>query len=113
MSLGRVLAQQEAAVLDAQIGHLGECKFLSEQEIVELAAKCKVGLCWHLVGGCTYGLAACRRAAVGLGSRLACGFLARILKTVCVDSLPCRHVPMIASLTRGMHAACKESRMQW
>lgn len=42
MSLGRVLAQQEAAVVDSQIGHLSDCKFLSEQEVVELAAKCKV-----------------------------------------------------------------------
>jgi hypothetical protein len=45
MSLGRVLAQQEAAILDAQIGQLGECKFLSESDVVELAAKCKVGVC--------------------------------------------------------------------
>jgi len=42
MSLGRVLAQQEAAILDAQIGQLAECKFLSESDVVELAAKCKV-----------------------------------------------------------------------
>lgn len=42
MSLGRVLAQQEAAILDAQIGQLSECKFLSESDVVELAAKCKV-----------------------------------------------------------------------
>ena len=40
--LGRVLAQQEAAILDAQIGQLSECKFLSEADVVELAAKCKV-----------------------------------------------------------------------
>lgn len=42
MSLAKVLAQAEAAVLDAQIGQLKQVKFLSEQEVVGLAAKCKV-----------------------------------------------------------------------
>ena len=42
MSLGRVLAQQEAAVLDAQIDKLSGCKTLTESEVVELASKCKV-----------------------------------------------------------------------
>jgi serine/threonine-protein phosphatase 2A catalytic subunit len=42
MSLGRVLAQQEAAVLDAQVDKLSECKTLTESEVVELASKCKV-----------------------------------------------------------------------
>lgn len=43
MSLAQVLAQQETAVSDARIAQLSECKFLSEQEVIELAAKCKVG----------------------------------------------------------------------
>lgn len=43
MSLGQVLAQQETSVSDARISQLSECKFLSEQEVIELAAKCKVG----------------------------------------------------------------------
>jgi hypothetical protein len=43
MTLAKALATQEAAILDAQIGQLSEVKFLSEQEVVELASKCKVG----------------------------------------------------------------------
>lgn len=43
MSLAKVLAQQETAISDARIAQLSECKFLSEQEVIELAAKCKVG----------------------------------------------------------------------
>jgi len=43
MSLAKVLAQQETAVSDARVSQLSECKFLSEQEVIELAAKCKVG----------------------------------------------------------------------
>lgn len=43
MSLAQVLAQQETTVSDARISQLSECKFLSEQEVIELAAKCKVG----------------------------------------------------------------------
>lgn len=39
--LAKTLTQQEAAVRDAQIGQLSECKPLSEQEITELASKCK------------------------------------------------------------------------
>jgi hypothetical protein len=42
MSLAQVLAQQETTVSDARISQLSECKFLSEQEVIELAAKCKV-----------------------------------------------------------------------
>ena len=42
MSLAQVLAQQETAISDARISQLSECKFLSEQEVIELAAKCKV-----------------------------------------------------------------------
>jgi hypothetical protein len=65
MSLGRVLAQQEAAVLDAQIGQLSECKFLSETDVVELAAKCKVGATWwqSSLRACARGLAAATRRA--------------------------------------------------
>jgi hypothetical protein len=47
MSLAQVLAQQETAISDARIAQLSECKFLSEQEVIELAAKCKVG--WRSV----------------------------------------------------------------
>jgi hypothetical protein len=43
MSLAKVLAQQETAISDARIAQLSDCKFLSEQEVIELAAKCKVG----------------------------------------------------------------------
>lgn len=43
--LAGVLAQQETAISDARISQLSECKFLSEQEVIELAAKCKVGGC--------------------------------------------------------------------
>lgn len=43
MSIAQVLAQQETSVSDARISQLSECKFLSEQEVIELAAKCKVG----------------------------------------------------------------------
>lgn len=43
MSLEKTLAQQEAAVNDARIAQLSDCHFLSEQEVIELAAKCKVG----------------------------------------------------------------------
>lgn len=43
MPLAQVLAQQETAVSDARVSQLSECKFLSEQEVIELAAKCKVG----------------------------------------------------------------------
>lgn len=43
--LAGVLAQQETAISDARISQLSECKFLSEQEVIELASKCKVGGC--------------------------------------------------------------------
>ena len=39
--LGRVLAQQEAQVLEAQIEQLSGCRFLPEADVVELAAKCR------------------------------------------------------------------------
>lgn len=42
MSLDKTLAQQEIAIADARIAQLGDCRFLSEQEVIELAAKCKV-----------------------------------------------------------------------
>lgn len=61
MSLGRVLAQQEAAILDAQIGQLAECKFLAEQDVVDLAAKCKVRS-WHGDKGCKGLYNPCNRA---------------------------------------------------
>jgi hypothetical protein len=48
--LAGVLAQQETAISDARISQLSECKFLSEQEVIELAAKCKVGWCMGGVG---------------------------------------------------------------
>jgi hypothetical protein len=42
MSLATLLSRQEAAVLDVQIAHLSGVQFLTEKEITELAAKCKV-----------------------------------------------------------------------
>jgi hypothetical protein len=42
MSVEKVLAQQETAISDARIAQLSECRYLSEQEVIELAAKCKV-----------------------------------------------------------------------
>jgi serine/threonine-protein phosphatase 2A catalytic subunit len=39
--LGKVLSQQEALQRDAQIGTLSECRVLTEDEVVELASKCK------------------------------------------------------------------------
>jgi hypothetical protein len=42
MSLEKVLAQQETAISDARLAQLSECRYLSEQEVIELAAKCKV-----------------------------------------------------------------------
>jgi serine/threonine-protein phosphatase 2A catalytic subunit len=39
--LGKTLSQQEALERDAQIGQLSDCKVLSEEEIVQLASKCK------------------------------------------------------------------------
>jgi serine/threonine-protein phosphatase 2A catalytic subunit len=39
--LAKTLSQQEAAARDAQITQLSDCKVLSEEEVVELAAKCK------------------------------------------------------------------------
>eukprot|EP00775_Hariotina_reticulata_P008361 gene8361-8545_t len=41
MSVANVLAQQQAAISDARIGQLSECKFPSEQQVIELASKCK------------------------------------------------------------------------
>ena len=41
MSVGRVLATAEAALLDAQVDHLSACRHLPEAEVVALAAKCK------------------------------------------------------------------------
>ena len=41
--LAKTLSQAEALLLDANIDKLSDCKFLSEQEVVELATKCKVG----------------------------------------------------------------------
>jgi hypothetical protein len=40
--LAKTLSQAEAQLYDANIDKLGECKHLSEQEVVELASKCKV-----------------------------------------------------------------------
>lgn len=42
MSLEKTLAKQETAIDDVRIAQLSECQFLSEQEVIELAAKCKV-----------------------------------------------------------------------
>ncbi len=42
MSLATLVARQEATILNAQIATLSEVKFLSEQEVIQLAAKCKV-----------------------------------------------------------------------
>ncbi len=39
--LAKTLSQQEAQQRDAQIGTLSDCKVLSEDDVVELAAKCK------------------------------------------------------------------------
>ena len=39
--VAKVLSQQEATVRDAQVSQLSECKVLSEDEVVELASKCK------------------------------------------------------------------------
>eukprot|EP00955_Chlamydomonas_euryale_P107654 365788-Chlamydomonas_euryale.AAC.5 len=39
--LSKVLSEQEAVLRDAQIGQLSECKVLSEEDVVELANKCK------------------------------------------------------------------------
>jgi serine/threonine-protein phosphatase 2A catalytic subunit len=39
--LAKTLSQQEAQIRDAQIGTLSDCKVLTEEEVVELAAKCK------------------------------------------------------------------------
>lgn len=41
MVLAKALSQQEAQVRDAQVAQLSECKALSEEEVVELATKCK------------------------------------------------------------------------
>jgi hypothetical protein len=43
MSLAKVLAQAEAQQLDAHVDTLSGCKTLAEGEVIELAAKCKVG----------------------------------------------------------------------
>jgi hypothetical protein len=43
--LAKTLSQVEAQLLDTNIEKLSDCKFLSEQEVVELASKCKVGGC--------------------------------------------------------------------
>ncbi len=40
--LAKTLSQAEAQLYDANIDKLSECKHLSEQEVVELASKCKV-----------------------------------------------------------------------
>ena len=50
--LAQTLSNQEALVVDNQVSHISDCKHLSEEEVVELAAKCKVEtlLCcalWH------------------------------------------------------------------
>jgi serine/threonine-protein phosphatase 2A catalytic subunit len=39
--LSKTLTQQEATVRDGQIAQIRECKVLAEEEVVELAAKCK------------------------------------------------------------------------
>ncbi len=39
--LAKTLSQQEAQQRDAQIGTLSDCKVLTEDDVVELAAKCK------------------------------------------------------------------------
>ena len=41
MSLAKLLSQQEAQLRDVQIKTLSDCKVLTEEEVVELAAKCK------------------------------------------------------------------------
>lgn len=40
--VAKVLAQQEALLLEAHIGGLAECKHLEEDDIVRLTDKCKV-----------------------------------------------------------------------
>lgn len=42
MQLAKVLAVQEAQLLDALIGTLNECKHLEEEDVVRLCEKCKV-----------------------------------------------------------------------
>lgn len=59
--LAGVLAQQETAISDARISQLSECKFLSEQEVIELAAKCKVGGCTGVGCATVAGMQSCRR----------------------------------------------------
>ena len=39
--LAKILSQAEAQARDGQISSLGECKVLTEEEVVELASKCK------------------------------------------------------------------------
>lgn len=39
--LAKTLSQQEAQIRDVQIGTLSDCKVLTEEEVVELAGKCK------------------------------------------------------------------------
>ena len=41
MSIGRVLAASEAALLDAQVSHLAGCRHLPEPEVIALCAKAK------------------------------------------------------------------------
>ncbi len=39
--LSKTLSHQEAQERDAQIGQLSDCKVLTEEEVVQLASKCK------------------------------------------------------------------------
>jgi hypothetical protein len=66
MSLEKVLAQQETAISDARIAQLSECRYLSEQEVIELAAKCKV---WKLM--CTQRDCAPLSVTIGTSCRTA------------------------------------------
>lgn len=48
--LAKTLSQAEAQLYDANIDKLSECKHLSEQEVVELASKCKVSKQHYICG---------------------------------------------------------------
>lgn len=85
MALAQLLAKQETAISDARIAQLSECKFLSEPEVVELAAKCKVRLDeseW--------------RPAGGEECRTVCACWSR--RVFCTGSRPGRHAPPLQVL---------------
>ena len=52
--LAKTLSNQEALAVDTQVNKLSDCKYLSEEEVVELAAKCKVQMLLCCAAPCFY-----------------------------------------------------------